>query len=308
MTIPDFTSGCFLTGEKLLSRVRLSVALALAFLLGACAHVGDRHQASELRVMTYNIRLDLASDGPNSWSHRKAMVAALIQHEAPAILGMQEVLSHQRSDLQAALPDFTIVGVARDDGRDKGEFSPLAFRRDRFAMLQSGTFWLSLTPAQPGKGWDAAYPRIAAWALLRDTRSGTHLAVLNTHFDHVGTAARLNSAVMIAAWTRARIAEGSKVIVLGDFNAAPSSAPIQHLANSAHSGLRLAQSLSATRPYGPPGTFNAFKIEAGAPEPIDHIFVSDGIAVLRHSTITQHWGGRLPSDHYPVTADLLIKR
>ena len=118
-------------------------------------------------------------------------------------LKKQEVLLHQKSDLEAALPDYAFVGVARDDGAEKGEFSPLAFRRDRFALIESGTFWLSPTPSQPGKAWDAAYPRVATWAVLRDA-SGARVAVLNTHFDHAGFQARANSAAMIADWAKER--------------------------------------------------------------------------------------------------------
>lgn len=125
--------------------------------------------------MTFNIRLDLASDGPNAWPHRKQMVADIIRHEAPALIGMQEVLLHQKSDLQAAMPGYVFIGVARDDGAEKGEFSPLAFRGDRFELLGSGTFWLSSTPAQPGKAWDAAFPRIATWAVLSERKAGGRL-------------------------------------------------------------------------------------------------------------------------------------
>lgn len=291
-----------------MNRARFCLAFALSVLLGACAHLGERRPTPALRVMTYNIRLDLASDGPNAWPNRRAMVATLIRHEEPAVLGMQEVLLHQKTDLEAALPGFAFVGGARDDGREKGEFSPLAFRRDRFTLLGSGTFWLSPTPDQPGKGWDAAYPRVATWALLRDTRSGARLAVLNTHFDHVGSIARASSAAMITDWAGGRIAAGWQVIVLGDFNAAPSSAPMQHLANFDRSGLRLARSVSVAPPYGPAGTFNGFKIDADAPEAIDHVLVSETVTVLRHATVAQHWGGRLPSDHYPVVTDILLRQ
>jgi endonuclease/exonuclease/phosphatase family metal-dependent hydrolase len=290
--------------------MRAVLALALSLLLAACAHFGGTptEPTQPLRAMTFNIRLDLASDGANAWPNRKTMVAELIRHEAPALLGMQEVLLHQKRDLEAALPGYAFVGAARDDGAEKGEFSPLAFRRDRFDLLDSGTFWLSPTPAQPGKAWDAAYPRIATWALLRERGSGRRLAVLNTHFDHVGTAARLNSAAMIADWSRERLTGGDAVIVLGDFNAAPSSEPIQLLADPARSGLRMARSVSATPPYGPPGTFTAFKIDADPSEPIDHVLVSEHFDVLGIATVTQHWGGRLPSDHYPVVADLGPRR
>ena len=292
-----------------MSKLRPVLALALALLVGACAHIAaPQRSAAELRAMTFNIRLDLASDGANAWPNRKEMVAALIRHEAPDLVGMQEVLLHQKKDLEAALPNYAFVGVARDDGAEKGEFSPLAYRRDRFALLQSGTFWLSPTPSRPGKGWDAAYPRIATWAVLREPTHGGRFAVLNTHFDHLGQEARANSAAMVAYWAKARVAAGLPVIVLGDFNAPPSSAPMLRLNDVSRSSLRLARAISGAPPYGPPGTFNAFKIDADAPEPIDHILVSSPFAVRRFATVTQHWGGRLPSDHYPVVADLELER
>lgn len=287
--------------------MRAIILLALTLILGACAHVAPAAPASSLRVMTFNIRLDLASDGPNAWPHRKHMVAEIVRHEAPALVGMQEVLLHQKADLQAALPGYTFIGGARDDGLEKGEFSPLAFRSDRFELLESGTFWLSPTPSQPGKAWDAAFPRIATWAVVRD-RTGRRLAVLNTHFDHVGTEARANSAAIVAAWARRHADEGGAVIVLGDFNAATASPPMALLGDAARSGLRLARAASAAPPYGPPGTFNAFKIDADAAEPIDHVLVSGRLDVLRFATITQHWGGRLPSDRYPVVVDLAFPR
>lgn len=290
--------------------MRALVALALAVLLGACAHMAAQPSAADttIRAMTFNIRLDIASDGANAWPHRRGIVADLIRYESPAVLGLQEVLLHQKTDLEEALPAYAFVGVARDDGGEKGEFSSLAYRRDQFELVGSGTFWLSPTPSVPGKAWDAAFPRIATWASLMHRGGGRRIAVLNTHFDHVGTEARANSAGIIARWTSERIATGDAVIVMGDFNAPLSSVPMALLANPARSGLRMARAISAAAPYGPPGTFTAFKIDADPLEPIDHILVSGSFEVARYATVTQHWGGRLPSDHYPVVADLVLRR
>lgn len=290
--------------------MRAFVAWAMALLLGACTHVSARpgDATATLRAMTFNIRLDAASDGANAWPNRKELVADLIRYEEPAILGTQEVLLHQKAYLETALPAYAFVGVARDDGADKGEFSPLAYRRDRFTLVDSGTFWLSPTPAIPGKAWDAALPRIATWAILVERSTGQRIAVLNTHFDHVGSTARENSAAQIAVWSKRRLAAGDAVIVMGDFNANPASPPMALLDDTTRSGLRLARSLSSLPPYGPPGTFTAFRIDNAAAEPIDHVLVSGRFDVQRYATITQHWGGRLPSDHYPVIADLRLNR
>ena len=283
----------------------LSVAALLA--LPSTAPAQER-RGNAVRAMTYNIRLDLASDGHNAWRHRKPMVAALIRHEAPDLLGMQEVLLGQKQDLEQALPDYAMVGVARDDGREKGEFSPIAYRRDRYALVDSGTFWLSTTPSTPGKAWDAAYPRVATWALLRERKSRLTLRVLNTHFDHVGIVARRESAALISRWLAQGDRAGLPTIVMGDLNAPPEDSGYRLLAEHPALGLRDARLASRTPAYGPPGTFNAFKIDADPPAPIDHIFVSGRFRVERYSVVTQHWGGRLPSDHYPVVADLLLGR
>lgn len=259
-----------------------------------------------IRAMTYNIRLDLASDGTNAWPHRREMVAALIRHEDPDVIGMQEVLLRQKQDLEQALPGYAMVGDGRDGG-DKGEFSPLAYRLDRFELIDSGTFWLSETPSVPGKGWDAAYPRIATWALLRDRSGGEVLRVINTHFDHVGRIARHQSAVMLSSWLAMGDWSNLPTILMGDLNSGPDEDGYRLLAKEA-TGLRDARLASSTPPYGPPGTFNGWKIDGNAAAPIDHIFLSGDWSASRYSVVTQHWGGRLPSDHYPVVVDLVRNR
>ncbi|WP_120107692.1 endonuclease/exonuclease/phosphatase family protein [Tsuneonella suprasediminis] len=286
------------------------LALVLATLLAACVTTpqGGIATSGEIRAMTYNIRLDLASDGANAWPHRADMVAAVIRREAPDIIGMQEVLLHQKRDLQTALPDYTFIGVGRDDGVEAGEFSPLGWRKERFEAIDAGAFWLSPTPGVPGKGWDAAYPRIATWAVLRDRRSGQRIRVLNTHFDHVGTIARDRSAHMIADWVGQAEFAGKPTIVMGDFNAGLSSAPMAILTGANRVRLRDSRNASESAPYGPPGTFTGFHFDAADAEAIDHILVSPGFRVLRYAVITQHWTGRLPSDHYPVVTDLKMGR
>ena len=275
-----------------------------AFLAGPVQAAGQ----SALRVMSYNIRLDLASDGDNAWPRRKEMVAALIRREAPDLLGMQEVLVGQKCDLERSLPEFAMVGAGRDDGKQKGEYSPIAFRRDRYVLVDSGTFWLSATPSVPSKGWDAAYPRIATWAILRDRVGRRPLRVVNTHFDHVGVIARRESAALLGRWLMQGAWARMPTILMGDFNAPPDDAGYRLLAGNSALGLSDARLVSRTPPYGPPGTFNGFRIDADADAPIDHIFVSGSFAVTRYAVITQHWGGRLPSDHYPVVTDLLFYR
>ena len=118
-------------------RLLQSCALALATLLATTAVA---REPLPIRLMTYNIRLDLASDGANAWPHRRDWVAAQIVWLRPDIFGMQEVLPNQKSDLSAALPGYQILGGGRDDGKEKGEASPIGFNPQRFDLLESGLF------------------------------------------------------------------------------------------------------------------------------------------------------------------------
>lgn len=280
----------------------------LAFLLAVLAGLpaAAQERADRYSAMTYNIRLDSAADGDNAWPYRRPAVTSLVAYHAPDLVGMQEVLLHQKQAVEADLPGYAFVGAARDDGRDMGEFSPLGFRRDRFALIASGTFWLSPTPAVPGKGWDAAYPRVASWARLQDKVSRRRLLVLNTHMDHVGTTARLEGARQIRRWIASQRKVGEILVVMGDFNSPAGSPAYAAITAPGAGSLRDTLTISRTPHFGPLGTFTGFKIDQDEASPIDHIFVSDDIMVLRHATLTQQSGGRLPSDHYPVLADFCV--
>ena len=114
--------------------------------------------------MTYNIRYDNPGDGINSWDNRKEFVSLLMRFHGADIVCIQEGLVQQVRYLHNALEGFDFCGVGRDDGKEAGEFSAIYFRKEMFDLLADSTFWLSLTPARPSKGWDAALPRIVTWA------------------------------------------------------------------------------------------------------------------------------------------------
>ncbi len=280
----------------------LILAAAALFALPAAA----KERADRYEAMTYNIRLDVASDGDNAWPHRQSALTALVAYRAPDFVGMQEVLQHQKQAVEADLPAYQFVGVARDDGKEKGEYSMLGFRRDRFTLVGSGTFWLSPTPALPSKGWDAALPRIATWARLHDRHAKRTLLVVNTHFDHIGEVARQESARLIRHWIDGQRKPNESAVLMGDFNSPATSNPYAAIVEPGKGALRDSRTISRTPHYGPLGTFTGFKIAQMDPSPIDHIFVSDDVTVLRHATLTDQNGGKLPSDHYPVVADLCI--
>lgn len=255
-----------------------------------------------LTAATWNLRLDLASDGANAWPHRREAVKALIRYHEFDLLGTQEALAHQVRDLEA-MAEFARVGVGRDDGREGGEFAAIFYRRARFALLANGDFWLSPTPEQPSMGWDArCCKRLATWAKLRDQASGRAFVAFSVHFDHEGELARRESAKLMLRKI-AEIAGDLPVVCLGDFNSTPDTPQIATM----RSALADAYGVSATPAYGPAGTFNGFKLDAAMTERIDYVFVSRAVRVLKYGVLSDSVDRRYPSDHHPVVVRLQIE-
>jgi endonuclease/exonuclease/phosphatase family metal-dependent hydrolase len=280
----------------------------LSFLLAALS-VPTPAQAAclPLRVMTYNIRLDLAADGVNRWSARRDFLVGQVGLMKPGLLGLQEVVPGQKTDLEGMLPGYAFLGLPREDGKSKGEYSNLAIDRAAFRVRASGTFWLSPTPDKPSKGWDAAFSRIATWARLTRVADGKRLLVLNSHFDHRGEVAKLEGAKQVAAWLKTNRRPGETVIMLGDLNSTPDSPPLSALTGDG--GLRDSRAASVSPPIGPEGTFNAFVTVPNDSKRIDYVLTDPDVAVERHAVLAWHGdGGRVASDHWPVVADLKVCR
>jgi endonuclease/exonuclease/phosphatase family metal-dependent hydrolase len=276
-----------------------SLLLSFFFVLSICGQ--------SLNVMTFNIRYNNAGDSLNAWPYRKDKAASQILFHEAHILGVQEALHDQMIDLQQRLPSYKYVGVGRDDGKEKGEYSAIFYDTTRLQLLQSQTFWLSEQPNVPGrKGWDAAITRIVTWAKFKDKKTKKQFFAFNTHFDHMGKVARRESAKLLLQKVK-EIAGKNEAIVRGDFNSQPSDEPIQVITDT-NNGDKLtdSKSISAMPHYGPTGTFNGFKQKEVDDQPIDYIFVKNGVRVLRHATFSQSWDGHFSSDHFPVFAEIVL--
>jgi len=266
-----------------------------------------------VRVLTYNVRRDVADDGEFDWAGRRDAVAGTVRFHRPAVVGLQEPLAHQYADLRDALPGFEWVGQSREAGEGEGEFCPVGYRRDRFERLDAGTFWLSPTPDDPGSvGWDATYPRVATWARLRDRDGGGTVLYCNTHFDHEGARARVEGARVLRERVRALREGDEPVVVGGDFNCVAGDDPYRVLAGASDDdregepserALVDAREASPYPAHGPDTTRTDF--ESLRPDrQIDHVFVA-GAAVEGYGVAADVVGdGWFPSDHLPVVVDL----
>ncbi|MCX6149668.1 MAG: endonuclease/exonuclease/phosphatase family protein [Ignavibacteriales bacterium] len=262
-----------------------------------------------IRVMTFNIRLDSPDDGENIWKNRKANLTSMIEFYKADLVGLQEAQKHQIDFIMKSLPGYGWFGVGRDDGKEKGEFTAILFRKDRFDTLETSTFWCSNTPEHPGLGWDAAYQRITTLGKFKDKLTDKAFYLFNTHLDNEGTIARFESAKLIKKKMQI-LCSNYPIILTGDFNSTPDSEPYQIIVSTSDidTSLKLVDSHSVTKgkPFGPSGTFTGFDLNAKPKEPIDFIFVRKGITVLSHGTLSDSFDGYLPSDHYPVLAEIIL--
>jgi endonuclease/exonuclease/phosphatase family metal-dependent hydrolase len=284
--------------------------------------------SQSLFVASYNIRYQNSDDSiaGNAWGKRCPVICDMINFESPDIFGSQEVLNSPLHDMLSLLPDYSYIGVGRDDGKLAGEYSPIFYKRDKFDLLNSGTFWLSPTPLAVGsKGWDAALPRICTWGNFRDKETKLNFWFFNLHMDHIGVVARRESAKLVLA-TIKRMCKDAPVILTGDFNVDQNDEIYSILINS---GILKDSYVEAKYRFAENGTFNSFMVDKKTDSRIDHVFVSSQFHVQRYGILTYtYWNSsadsshpikgkdspqfinlykhsqHLPSDHYPVMVHL----
>ena len=274
---------------------------------------------------TFNLRYDNGKDAAkgHAWAQRAPVIAGLIRFHGFDVIGTQEGLPHQMADLHKLLPDHDLVSYGRDNGEELGEHIAIFFKREKFAKLQSGRFWLSENPTLPGIGWDAALPRICTWLKLQELATGKTMFIFNIHFDHRGAKAKLESAKLLLREIK-RIANETPIVMCGDFNLDQHSEGYQLLNDQ---GLQDAFNTTSMR-YALTGTVNRFDPNHATETRIDHVFLSLHFKVQRYGILTDSYRtveveksdikatpnlqetatskisvARLPSDHFPVLVE-----
>ncbi|MDP3353469.1 MAG: endonuclease/exonuclease/phosphatase family protein [Flavobacteriaceae bacterium] len=255
-------------------------------------------------VMTYNIRLNVAVDGDNAWPFRKEYMTSQIQFYEPDIFGVQEATPNQVFEMSTILPQYNQDGVGRD-GEGKGESSNIYYKKDRFIVKETATFWLSETPNEISKGWDAAYNRVCTYVLLKDKITKNMIWVFNTHLDHIGEEARTKGIQLILSKIAAINTKNYPVIFMGDFNSEPITERIINLKKE----MNDCRDVSEEKPFGPTGTFNGFTHNEPVTKLIDYIFVSKNnkIKVKKYAILSDSKDLKYPSDHLPVYVKLSYK-
>tara|TARA_B100001250_G_scaffold158743_1_gene136334 strand:- start:183 stop:1004 length:822 start_codon:yes stop_codon:yes gene_type:complete len=246
-----------------------------------------------LKVISYNIRYNNLNDGINKWDNRKETVFNFLNDEYPDFIGMQEVLENQLNELVINLNDYSFIGIGREDGKNKGEFSPIFYLKDSYNLIKTSTFWLSKTPEKVSIGWDAALERICTFGYFESKKTKKRFWIFNTHFDHLGEIARKKSTDLIISKICELNKEKDPIVLMGDFNLIPISDPIKILSKEFLDSF----SVNSNNLIG---TYNGFKKSYDNNMRIDYIF-SKGLDLksFEHVPVKTLYGG-WASDHHPV--------
>ena len=254
-----------------------------------------------IKIISYNIRYNNPNDGKDIWENRRETITDFIEKEAPDFLGLQEVNYPQIQYLNSNLINYNFIGVGRDDGKTRGEFSPIYFNESKYNLLLSNTFWLSKTPENISVGWDAAMERICTYGLFKQKNDGSKVWVFNTHFDHIGNVAREKSIDLILSKIKDLTKDKDQIIITGDFNLSDDSVPIKNLQNF-YNDVNIKME-NKSKFYG---TFNNFKIDNNYNNRIDYIFYKNFDLIKSSHLHIKTDQGRWASDHHPVIAILKI--
>ena len=254
----------------------------------------------QTKMMSFNIRYDNPNDKENWWENRKNELVQLIDYYHPEFLGIQEGLNHQVEFINNKLQLFDYIGVGREDGKEKGEYTAIFYDTLKYKLIESKVYWLSETPDKVSIGWDSSLERITTFGTFRNIENKDTIYIFNTHFDHIGETARKMSSKFIVSKIGELGLDEQKVIVMGDFNSEPKGLPIKILKGLLDDSIEMTQKSS----YGPKGTFNGFDKDRIPKERIDYIFTKN-IDVLSYRHIDdRRKNGLCISDHLPVIIEI----
>jgi endonuclease/exonuclease/phosphatase family metal-dependent hydrolase len=261
-----------------------------------------------VKALSFNIRYGTAYDGMNSWPRRRNLVFDVIRGQNPDFCGLQESLRFQIDEIREAVPEYAEHGRGREDGQTKGEYSSILYRKDRWRLDRGDTLWLSDTPQEPGStSWGNRIPRVVTWGRFVEKKSGRAICVFNTHLDHRSQLSRVKSTKYIAKLV-AQESRNAPVILMGDFNAGEDNPAIVHLKrdDNGDANVRLVDTFRVLNPKKENvGTFNAFSGRTSG-EKIDYVFTDPSATIVSAEIVRMHRNSRYPSDHFPVSAEVLF--
>ncbi len=252
-----------------------------------------------MKLMTFNLRCDVPSDGNNYWPYRINAIVETIRRQDPDVVGFQEVTDRMSSDLRPMFADYYVMGEGRNSDLT-GEKCSVFIRKRLFGLTFTETFWLSSTPEIPGSmDLEEGFPRISTiveFAWIND--DSRRMRVMNSHFAYRSERARLtNAEVLLRRYREVQDKRPMPTVIMGDLNIGPEHGIHKQIVSA---GFLTPIDKSAG------STYHGF-IGGDGISLLDFIYVSSDIMVKNWEIDRKKQDGRYPSDHYPVIADIELK-
>ncbi len=244
----------------------------------------------DFKIMSFNLLCG------NVTPERTARVITAIKTAAPDILGVQEATPLWMQLLRNELGNYTAAGFGREGG-DKGEYSAIFVKNERFVILNEGTRWLTDTPEEFSFVEGSLCPRVYTFGKLQDKQTGKIVYHVNTHLDHGPEEVRMIQAKYLYTFLESL---DSPVTVTGDFNFEETTSNVYRYLTS---GMLADTKYLAKDAYKAP-TFHGYK---GLDAVIDYCFCERGAYdVADYRILDTPIDGKFPSDHHPVLVTLSL--
>jgi endonuclease/exonuclease/phosphatase family metal-dependent hydrolase len=282
--------------------------LFTALLLFSGAPLASGEVPLQLRILSFNIRyINSGDQGERTWLARRDQVGQVIREDKADLIGLQEAFRSMLDDVAVRVPGYQEIGVGREDGKEKGEYAAILVRKERFEVMESGTFWLSDTPEVPNsRTWKNQVTRICTWAKLRERTTGRVLHFYNTHLDHESQEAREKGLALIVTHLSGR-RNGEPFVITGDFNAAENNPVFAELRSGPLPVVDTWREIHPSAPAAGSGTLSLFTGRRDTAR-IDYVLVPEGCRVMDAEIVHRSREGIHPSDHYPVRATVEFPR
>ncbi len=258
-----------------------------------------------LLVASYNTAAPWGNLIEGTYTTRRAhLFAQQINNTLPDVLGVQELNSFWAEKMEELLPQYDYYGVKRggDDKERTSEINAIYYLKDKFELLESDTFWISLTPETESRFEGAGCHRICSYVVLKNKETGFVFAHMNTHLDNSSTDAQNLGGKLIAEKAEELKSkyDNLSVVITGDFNQYPDGLAVQTLMDKG-----FANACDTAENGKAIGTYQGWGKDP-YDAPIDFIFADDTLKIKSYIVHEEKQDNSYVSDHFMITAEVEI--
>ena len=237
----------------------------------------------------------------NSWAERKATVMNTIFKYLPDVIGFQELRLNQKLFVEKNLPLYQYIGRPRSpDFTD--ESNGILFNKQKFLLMDSGTFWLTETPDVVSKYESVYHYRICTWIKVYSYKFKDIIYFFNTHLEDGHLFITFLQEVNLLKRIKEITKNEGNVFVFGDFNGNDNSVWIHDVFKEGYKSFSDYFQDFRNTYHNFSGIYNNPKWK------VDHLFYQNlgnsnkHFVPLFYDVLTKKENGKFPSDHFPLYA------